>query len=82
MFGLQDPSHPMWRLLSEYKEEMFGCSNSDAADETMACDKIPQREMEIRFKQDPQVTFVVRAVSALTAAFRLVQLDHCSEDIR
>ena len=28
-----------------------------------------------------QVSFVVKAVSALTAAFRLVQLDHCSQSV-
>ena len=30
---------------------------------------------------DTQVSFVVKAVSALTAAFRLVQLDHCSQSV-
>jgi hypothetical protein len=34
-----------------------------------------------RFQQDPHVSFVVKAVSALTAAFRLVQLDHCSQSV-
>ena len=34
-----------------------------------------------RFQQDAQVSFVVKAVSALTAAFRLVQLDHCSQSV-
>ena len=34
-----------------------------------------------RFQQDPHVSFVVKAVSALTAAFRLVQLDHCAQSL-
>lgn len=34
-----------------------------------------------RFQQDPHVSFVVKAVSALTAAFRLVQLDHCTQSL-
>jgi len=37
--------------------------------------------MELRFQQDPQVSFVVKAVSALTAAFRLVQLDSCGQSV-
>ena len=34
-------------------------------------------DMEIQYYQDPHVSFVVKAVSALTAAFRLVQLEKC-----
>ena len=37
--------------------------------------------IDYRFQQDAQVSFVVKAVSALTAAFRLVQLDHCSQSV-
>ena len=33
--------------------------------------------METEYYQDPHVSFVVKAVSALTAAFRLVQLERC-----
>ena len=29
--------------------------------------------------QDPKVSFIVKAVSALTAAFRLLQIDRCSQ---
>ena len=31
--------------------------------------------------QDPKVSFIVKAVSALTAAFRLLQIDKCSSAI-
>ena len=31
--------------------------------------------------QDPKVSFIVKAVSALTAAFRLLQADKCSSAI-
>ena len=70
----------MWEVLQEYKEEMFGCTrNADSITShfLLPCDQIPMEEMELRFQQDPQVSFVVKAVSALTAAFRLVQLQHC-----
>lgn len=43
--------------------------------------KIPSAEIESRYRQDPHVSFVVKAVSALTAAFRLVQLDNCAKDV-
>ncbi len=67
-------------LIHEYKEEMFGCSREiDPDSPLMVCDHIPSNEIEMRFQQDAQVSFVVKAVSALTAAFRLVQLDHCHE---
>ena len=36
-----------------------------------------QDDMESEYYQDPHVSFVVKAVSALTAAFRLVQLERC-----
>lgn len=48
---------------------------------SVMCDSVPQHEIELRFQQDAQVSFVVKAVSALTAAFRLVQLDHCSQSV-
>ena len=72
----------MWDLLQEYKEEMFGCTNvngdgggGDRSNLLMPCDKIPDDELRLRYRQDPHVSFVVKAVSALTAAFRLVQLE-------
>ncbi len=68
-------------LIDEYKEETFGCTlRKDASsDFLMPCDHIPESEIEMRFRQDPQVSFVVKAVSALTAAFRLAQLDRCAD---
>ena len=78
---LQDPTSNMWDLLQEYKEEMFGCTNTigSGADGNRnlltPCDKIPGDELRLRYRQDPHVSFVVKAVSALTAAFRLVQLE-------
>jgi hypothetical protein len=48
----------------------------------MPCDQIPEPELLLRFQQDPQVSFVIKAVSALTAAFRLVQLDHCATNVK
>ncbi len=43
----------------------------------MPCDHVPKSEIELRFQQDPYVSFVVKAISALVASFRLVQLDRC-----
>ncbi len=97
-------------LIDEYKEETFGCTRSSSeggSDFLMPCDDIPEEEVEMRFRQDPQVrrykekqlthkyfasmivefctfpqvSFVVKAVSALTAAFRLAQLERCSETV-
>ena len=78
---LQDPTSNMWDLLQEYKEEMFGCTNTIGSggdgnrNLLTPCDKIPGDELRLRYRQDPHVSFVVKAVSALTAAFRLVQLE-------
>ncbi len=89
----QDPNNNMWDLIQEYKEEMFGCTNSLAGSRhssgragqhslLMQCDQIPAEELELRYRQDPHVSFVVKAISALTAAFRLVQLEQCrGEDV-
>ncbi len=74
----------MKKLIAEYKEEMFGCTHqpqSMSSSFLMPCDEIPAHEIEMRFQQDAQVSFVVKAVSALTAAFRLVQLDHCVNNV-
>ena len=62
---------------------MFGCSREEvpSSPKIMQCDHVPPNEIELRFQQDAQVSFVVKAVSALTAAFRLVQLDHCSQSV-
>ena len=64
--------------------EMFGCGSAEESAESplVACDDIPAEEIELRFQQDPHVSFVVKAVSALTAAFRLVQLDHCTQSLQ
>ena len=83
----------MWDLLQEYKEEMFGCTNTigggvdgegnrnNRNNLLMPCDKIPGDELRLRYRQDPHVSFVVKAISALTAAFRLVQLEQgCYEN--
>jgi hypothetical protein len=76
----------MWDLIQEYKEEMFGCTNNLGRSSHLhrihhnlltPCDQIPTEEMELRYRQDPHVSFVVKAVSAITAAFRLVQLEQC-----
>ena len=66
---------------------MYGCAGESAPAEVtgpllMPCSHIPAEELELRFQQDPHVSFVVKAVSALTAAFRLVQLDHCAANIK
>ena len=37
---------------------------------------------ELEYHQDPHVSFVVKAVSALTAAFRLVQIEQCTGDLK
>ncbi len=68
--------------MEEYKEEVYQCSGDDAPSHNFqtSCSAVPRREIELRFHQDPYVSFVVKAVSALVAAFRLVQLDRCSRD--
>lgn len=73
----------MSELITEYKEEMFGCSRESepSSPKTMQCENLPVTDIELRYQQDAQVSFVVKAVSALTAAFRLVQLDHCSQSV-
>ena len=55
-------------LIDEYKEEVLPepCLGTDS---TVYCEIEPQ---------DPKVSFVVKAVSALTAAFKLLQLDRCT----
>jgi len=70
-FFLQTPDLKLQELIEEYKEEMYGCVLSPLADTPlMSCDSVPKAEIELRFQQDPHVSFVVKAVSALTAAFR------------
>lgn len=73
--------------MQEYKEEVFGChgrvaNHVHSSPFILSCDTLPLSEIEVRFHQDPFVSFVVKAISALTAAFRLVQLDHCQDDFR
>ena len=84
--SLRSPDHSLWPLIEEYKEEMFSCAGRSASPVTgsllMPCDTVSEEDILARFQQDPQVSFVVKAVSALAAAFRLVQLDHCLEDVR
>ena len=78
------PGRRLAPSVMEYKEEMFGCTHKSraAADDNFLvdCDEIPLNEIEMRFQQDPHVSYVVKAVSALAAAFRLAQLDHCSAE--
>ena len=62
-------------LIDEYKEEMFGCTRNLNAHHTqlaglVPCDQIPANEIRLRFQQDPYISFVVKAVSAITASFR------------
>ena len=84
--SLRFPGHSLWPLIEEYKEEMFSCAGRSASPVTgsllMPCDAISEDDIVARFQQDPQVSFVVKAISALAAAFRLVQLDYCLEDVR
>ena len=84
--SLRSPDHSLWPLIEEYKEEMFSCAGRSASPVTgsllVPCDAVSEADIVARFQQDPQVSFVVKAVSALAAAFRLVQLDHCLEDVR
>jgi len=65
-------------LLGEYKEDVYQCARKGSSFSFLtACDRVPKREIELRFRQDPYVSFAVKAVSALVAAFRLVQLERC-----
>ena len=79
-------------LAKEYKRDVFDCGSEQSSDNTYcrAIDStagvppfpgkmIPDGEIESRYMQDPHVSFVVKAVSALTAAFRLVQLENCGQ---
>ncbi len=76
--GASSDDAALSRLINEYKEEVFGCASGAGSGFLMPCDEIPEAEVEMRFRQDPQVSFVVKAVSALTAAFRLAQLEQCA----
>lgn len=68
---LQNPDSKLEELIEEYKEEMYGCAMKSLSDGPLiACDSVPLEEIELRFQQDPHISFVVKAVSALTAAFR------------
>ena len=72
-------------MIDEYKEDSFQCSNARSAITDpflFSCAQVPKDEIELRFSQDPYVSFVVKAVSALTAAFRLVQLEHCANALQ
>lgn len=52
---------------------MYGCGQSGIIGSPLvSCDEVPLSEIELRFQQDPHVSFAVKAVSALTAAFRWV----------
>ena len=71
----------MWELIEEYLEEVFGCSSSLSAQRQNQCLAIPRLELERRFQQDPYISFVVKAVSALTAAYRLSELERQSDNV-
>lgn len=78
---LQSPSHNLKDLIEECKEEVYQCSTGPTFNNFQtSCSGVPRQEIEIRFHQDPYVSFVVKAVSALVAAFRLVQLEQCARD--
>lgn len=76
-------------LAKEYKRDVFDCDYNNSDDTFCHLidglspfpDQIPDAEIESRYMQDPHVSFVVKAVSALTAAFRLVQLDNCGAPV-
>lgn len=68
---LQNPGPKLQDLIEEYKEEMYGCAVNPLFDTSLiSCNAVPKSDIELRFQQDPHVSFVVKAVSALTAAFR------------
>ena len=83
MDALLNPSGVLEKSIREYKEEMFGCTHDVFTEDFLVhCDQIPLYELDLRYHQDPHVSFIIKAVSALTAAFRLVQLDHCTDNIK
>ena len=73
-FIFQNPTHNLRDLMEEYKEEVYQCTSSSSSSLSSRfqtpCSSVPRREIEMRFHQDPYVSFVVKAVSALVAAFR------------
>lgn len=79
--SLTAPDDKLSQVTEEYMAENTGCVPAFSNGKGVSCNNIPLREMELRFQQDPQVSFVVKAVSALTAAFRLVQLDSCGQSV-
>ena len=77
------PTHELGDIISEYKDAILPseCKQElkqkngilqDIKDSSYTCEVEPQ---------DPKVSFIVKAVSALTAAFRLLQIDKCSSAI-
>jgi hypothetical protein len=86
IFLLQSTDSAMHDLLEEFKVELFGCASSAESSRSASsgrflvpCDKINSEEIEMRFLPDPRVSLTVKAVSALTAAFRLLPLEQCGQ---
>uniref|UniRef100_A0A0K2U1W9 G-protein coupled receptors family 3 profile domain-containing protein n=1 Tax=Lepeophtheirus salmonis TaxID=72036 RepID=A0A0K2U1W9_LEPSM len=76
--SLQNKDHQLSRVLQEYKEEMFSCDASNLALNLMPCDSVTPQDIHLHFQQDPRVSFVVKAVSAFSAAFKLTMINRCS----
>ena len=70
-------------IISEYKDAILPpeCKNENKGQGSVF-DGITQNYYTCDVEpQDPKVSFIVKAVSALTAAFRLLQIDKCSSAI-
>ncbi|QQP42473.1 Uncharacterized protein FKW44_017157, partial [Caligus rogercresseyi] len=70
--------HKLSQVLQEYKEEMFSCDASNRQQNLMPCDSVTPQDIHLHFQQDPRVSFVVKAISAFSAAFKLTMLNRCS----
>ena len=83
-YSFQDSKHhALEKIISEYKTAILPpeCRTENKVQGSVfeGLDKdIYTCEVE---PQDPKVSFIVKAVSALTAAFRLLQIDKCSSAI-
>ncbi|XP_066995173.2 metabotropic glutamate receptor 5 [Anabrus simplex] len=65
-------------LIHQYIAEIYNCKWKDMNSSlTNDCRNIHENELSTRLQIDPEVTFVVKAVSAFSAAMLLVQVEHC-----
>ncbi|XP_069693056.1 metabotropic glutamate receptor 8-like [Periplaneta americana] len=77
---LKFASHDNDTLVRDYVEVVYNCKwsqNDDHLSKARDCGTIQERELSSKLQVDPEVTFVVKAVSAFSAAVFLVQVEQC-----